>query len=196
MTDSMHQPRDENGQFISIGTLFERERQEHGRDHERERLVMQATAERLEREVEETARRLERLVDETAMRLEKGVSTALDAVGKTAIVHSDAHNREHQAHERIHSVEKLQVDKAEEAMNKRLEGMNEFRDALSDQANRAVTREYYDTRHEDLKEKVIALEKRSVSQEAVDAYKRVVYGAVVVGAVSLLIAVFNLLTRT
>lgn len=156
----MHQPRDENGQFVSITTLFERERQEHGVDHDRERMVVAETARRLEREVEETARRLERLVDETAVRLEKGVETALVAVAKTAQVHSEAHNREHLAHERIHAVEKIQVDKAEIQMNKRLEGMNEFRQALTDQSNRGVTREYYDVRHEELKEKVSTIEKR------------------------------------
>lgn len=104
---------DENGQFISIGTLFERERVEHGKDHERELIVAKETAQRLEREVEQTALRLERVVEETALRIEKAVQTALAAVAETARVHSDAHQKEHLAHERIHTVEKDQVEKAE-----------------------------------------------------------------------------------
>lgn len=133
MGDDMHQPRDGNGQFVSIATLFERERREHRKDHERESAVVREVAQRLEREVEQTA-----------TRLEKGVQVALNAVAETARIHSEAHVREHQAHERTHSVEKNQLDKAELVMSKRLDGMNEFRDALSDQAGRAVTRELFD----------------------------------------------------
>ena len=66
----------------------------------------------------------------------------------------EAHDREHAAHEHIHLVEKAQVEKAEQAMNRRLEGMNEFRSALADQAARSITREYYDARHEALRERV------------------------------------------
>ncbi len=110
--DMQHQPRDENGQFVSIGTLFEREKAAHERDHEQERIVARETAQRLEREVEQTAGRLERVVDETAVRIEKAVEVALRAVSATAVVHADAHAKEHQAHERIHGVEKTQVDKA------------------------------------------------------------------------------------
>lgn len=171
----------ENGQYISIAKLFERERQEHAKDHDRERIVAAETARRLEREVEETARRLERLVDETAGRLEQGVSKALDAVAATALIHTEAHNREHVAHERIHNVEKIQVDKAEVSMSKRLDGMNEFRQALSDQANRAVTREYYDIRHEELREKVAVMEKRMAYYAGAAAVIGVVGGVLASG---------------
>lgn len=192
MADSMHQPRDENGQYVSLGTLFERERVEHSRDHERERQVVKDTAQRLEREVEQTAQRLERVVEETAVRIEKAVETALQAVAATARVHADAHSKEHVAHEKIHMVEKQQVDKAldegektarlhqvqhqdqhvaheavhlaekfeveraEASMEKRLEGMNEFRSTLRDQNATFVSRELFDREHE----RLITVEKR------------------------------------
>lgn len=151
----MHQPRDEHGQFVSISTLFERERVEHAKDHEQERLIARETALRLEREVEQTAVRLERAVEETALRLEKGVATALAAVADTARIHSEAHSREHQAHERIHAVEKNQLDKAES--NRIAEGdriaqdlkeykaqANEWRGSLRDQSGQFVSRELFD----------------------------------------------------
>lgn len=203
--DSRGNFHDENGQFVSISTLFERERTEHIKDHETERTVARETAQRLEREVEQTAQRLERIVEETAFRLETGVQTALAAVAETARVHAEAHQREHISHERIHAVEKIQVDKAEVSMNKRLEGMNEFRQALTDQANRAVPREYYDSRHEDLRqrvadgdraneEKIVMLDKRAASADAVEAYKKILFGSLTAAGIALAIAVFNLLT--
>jgi hypothetical protein len=98
---------------------LDQRRAEHGDEHERERIVAKETAQRLEREVEQTALRLERVVEETAIRIENAVETALKAVAETARVHSDAHNKEHLAHERIHNVEKEQVDKAELAQKER-----------------------------------------------------------------------------
>lgn len=92
MTNTMNQPRDENGQFVSLGTLFERQRQEHMEDHEKELAVAKETAQRLEREVEQTALRLERVVEEQAIRIERGVQTALLAVAETARIHSEAHS--------------------------------------------------------------------------------------------------------
>lgn len=124
------------------------DRRSHQRDHEDERLIARETAQRLEREVEETARRVERVVEETAKRLEKGVEIALQAVATTALVHAEAHAKEHFAHERIHGVEKAQVDKAEVVLNKRLEAMNEFRSALSDAQKTYMTRESFDEKHE------------------------------------------------
>lgn len=103
------------------------------------------TAQRLEREVESTALRLEKQVETTAIRLEKAVQVALEAVSATAVIHADAHDKEHNSHERIHEVEKLQLDKASEALDKRLESMNEFRSTLKDQSNSFLPRETYDT---------------------------------------------------
>ena len=65
---------------------------------------VESTALRLEKQVEVTAVRLEKQVQETALRLEKGVVTALEAVAATAVIHSDAHDKEHHSHERIHQV--------------------------------------------------------------------------------------------
>jgi hypothetical protein len=129
--DSMHQPRDENGQWVSLTTLFERERADHRTDHEHERTVAR-----------DTAVRLERAVEDAVQRLEKSVAASFAT------------------HERIHTVEKLQVDKAESAMNKRLEGMNEFRSALQDQASKAVTRELFDAKFDALAEAINKIEKR------------------------------------
>lgn len=43
---------------------------------------------------------------------------------------------------------------ARKNMEKRLDGMNEFRDALKDQAVTFMTREYYEARHKDLIDQV------------------------------------------
>lgn len=121
-----------DGRFVSPREI-ERGWDEHDRDHERERLVARETAQRLEREVEQTANRLERAVEETAMRIEKAVETALKAVADTARVHSEAHAKEHLAHERIHTVEKDQVEKAEQQQGKRdvviAESLKEYKNA-------------------------------------------------------------------
>ncbi len=118
------------------------------------------TAERMEREVEQTAQRLEKQVEQTAIRLEKAVQVALDAVSATASIHADAHEREHINHERIHIVEKTQVDRASQMMDKRLESMNEFRGALKDAQALSVTRELFDTTTDSLFDKFNMLEKR------------------------------------
>ena len=141
----------------------ERDWDEHDRDHERERQVAKDTAQRLEREVKETAERLQ-----------AGVTTALNAAAETARIHSEAHARDHAAHDRIHAVEKLQVDKAEAGMNERLERMNEFRAALQDAASRMVTRDTLDAYMKDREhrlqavvDRIIALEKTQVSEDTV-----------------------------
>jgi len=59
--------------------------------------------------------------------------------------------------QRISSLETAR-DKAEEQMNRRLEGMNEFRDALGDQSNRMMPRSEYEFAHRSMDEKVRALE--------------------------------------
>lgn len=54
---------------------------------------------------------------------------------------------------RISAVEKS-IDVANQAMQKRLEGMNEFRDTLKDQASRFVTRDELDTKMNGLNAKL------------------------------------------
>lgn len=161
VTDMVKQPRGENGQYVSVGTLFERERNEHSKDHEMERVVAKETAQRLEREVEQTAQRLERVVEVTALRIEEAVATALRAAAATAQVHADAHQKEHVAHERIHTVEATQVAKADvlrdrdalslaEQLREFKSASNEWRSTVADQNSRFVTRELYDTAVEKL----------------------------------------------
>ena len=57
------------------------------------------------------------------------------------------------------------VEKAENSMNLRLEGMNEFRDQMKDQAATFVTRE----EHRPWVERLISLEKRAAAQAAIGA---------------------------
>ena len=140
---------------------------DHDRVHERERLVARETAERLEREVEKTAVRLERVVEQTASRTESAVKTALDAVAATAAVHSQAHTKEHLAHERIHAVENEQVAKAEQARRSEAEALarnltaykaesNEWRGSLRDQENKYLTKTEAAIQFETLGEKIEA----------------------------------------
>jgi hypothetical protein len=49
-------------------------------------------------------------------------------------------------------------EKAEEQMNRRLEGMNEFRAALTDQSGRMLSRNEYESSHKFLDEKVRSME--------------------------------------
>ena len=51
------------------------------------------------------------------------------------------------------------VAKAESAMNRRLDGMNEFRDTLRDQASRFVTTDVLNVRFDTVMQKVWSLEK-------------------------------------
>ena len=53
----------------------------------------------------------------------------------------------------LHSIE-IARKEAQIAMEKRLEGMNEFRDQLRDQATRFITREEYLTGHKPIEEKL------------------------------------------
>lgn len=169
------QPRDDSGQFVSIATLFERERVAHERDHEQDRLNVRETAQRLEREVEETAQRLERAIEKETLRSAADIRVALLAVAETAKVHADAHNREHQSHERIHAVEKDQWDKEDLAYQREADALaaslaeykessNEWRGALRDQASNYVAREAFDRNVS----RITDLEKSTVGRDVFD----------------------------
>lgn len=60
----------------------------------------------------------------------------------------EAHSREHmlheQAHVREHEMSNIALNKAEDSMNRRLEGMNEFREQLNAQAAYFVNREVFE----------------------------------------------------
>lgn len=79
------------------------------------------------------------------------VEIALSVVKEAALLHAAAHSEQHAAHLQIHEVEKEAVIKATEQMDRRLEGMNEFRNTLRDQAATFVSRDLYDAKHEDLR---------------------------------------------
>ena len=51
------------------------------------------------------------------------------------------------------------IEKTECALNKRLEGMNEFRSALKDQNNLFITRIEYDSKHESLVSRIELLQR-------------------------------------
>lgn len=60
--------------------------------------------------------------------------------------HTTAHDQMHQAHIEVHVIEKDGLEKASHQMDKRLMGMNEFRDQLRDQAHKFLGRDLFDTR--------------------------------------------------
>jgi len=71
----------------------------------------------------------------------KSVEVALEAVQRAAHIHAIAHEQQHAAHQAIHDVEKEAIVKATEQMDRRLEAMNGFRDALRDAIAGAMPRE-------------------------------------------------------
>jgi hypothetical protein len=64
-----------------------------------------------------------------------------------------------------HALGQLAVDKAEALMNHRLEAMNEFRAALSDQSGRFLAMDTYDAKHEVLSNRIGQLEKTMANLE-------------------------------
>lgn len=82
-----------------------------------------------------------------------------------AEVHANAHAREH-------AMVQNALDKAEAAMNKRLESMNEFRTTLTDQATTFVRREMIDAQREaeaelrrQLSDRITKLESKAANQD-------------------------------
>ncbi len=80
---------------------------------------------------------------------------ALNAVTTQNELHNQHHAREHIATERA-------IEKAEAAMNARLEGMNEFRKALAEQQSTGATRREVEQMRERLGEHVTVVEFREV----------------------------------
>lgn len=81
-------------------------------------------------------------------RLEEGRAFHLDKHAAETKLEEErwaTHTHEHKshavAHDREHQATKEAIGKAEESMERRLTGMNEFRDALRDQASNFVTRD-------------------------------------------------------
>ena len=61
-------------------------------------------------------------------------------------------------HEKSHVQLAKSVETALAAMDKRLESMNEFRATVSDVQSRSITREMFESQHEQVKERLNALE--------------------------------------
>lgn len=96
----------------------------------------------------------------------------------------DAHAELHSAHERAHDQEhdmtEKALDKAVGAMDKRLEGMNEFRASLKDQSQTFARIDTVDA----LRERIVAIEKLDIKGEGRSLGQGAVV-AVLVGAISL-----------
>ena len=92
---------------------------------------------------------------------------------------------------KINSMERA-VDVASQGMNKRLEGMNEFRQQLKDQTNTFLTRNEYETKHTLLADKISDLrESRAemagkASQKSVNITLLISILGLVIGLVSIL----------
>lgn len=82
------------------------------------------------------------------------------------------------------------IDKAEEAISNRLDGMNEFRDTLRDQAARFITREELGTILGKLQDNVNALQKLADIAEG-KASMRSVVGAYALAIVGIIIAIIK-----
>lgn len=87
----------------------------------------------------------------------RSVQVALEAVQKASSIHAIAHEQQHNAHQAIHDVEKEAIQKATEQMDRRLEGMNEFRDALRDQSGHSMPRELAMAQIEAVRREVAAM---------------------------------------
>jgi Flp pilus assembly protein TadB len=123
----------------------------------------------------------------------------------------DIHRREHEAAERahreLHGAEKQARDAAVASMEKRLESMNEFRDQLREQATTfqqvktaEAAHDAIDKRLDEMRERIVAIEKGDVKQEGRSLGQGAVV-AIIVGAVAfvgsilgIVIVVVNILT--
>lgn len=83
------------------------------------------------------------------------------------------------------------VTKAEAAHEKRLEGMNEFRNQLNDQQKTFISRDYYDAQHRSLEEKITAVDRKASKIENIKEGGAVVW-AYVVSGVSLFLALLSM----
>ena len=147
-------------------------------------------------------------------KLRESLRIALEAVERERQLHTTAHdaahaahNREHtldsknagqllEAHAREHALEADALDKAAIAVDKRLEGMNEVRSQLKEQA---LTFARVDAVNS-LTDRVIAIEKLDIKSEGRGLGQGAVLGAIVaavgfaVTLITLVVIVANLLT--
>lgn len=136
-------------------------------------------------------------------------------------VHAAAHDREHFAHQREHTLNDAAVANAAKAVDQRLSGMNEFRDQLRDQARTfatnaefqqamagmgtrldqiqgALDRRFLDTvkhtdeRYEENRRRIEAIEKTDVKGEG-KALGQGTVVAIIIGAISLVGTVLGII---
>lgn len=100
-----------------------------------------------------------------------------------------------EAHRQKHLDDERALDQARGAIDLRLEKLNELRAEVLQDRGQFVRSDVYKKDVEVLNNAIRELDRKAASAEAVEAYKRLVYGAVIVGVVSLAIALFNLATR-
>ena len=117
----------------------------------------------------------------------------------------ESHEREHfahvSAHDREHVMTGVAITTATGALDKRLEGMNEFRGTLRDQQSTFLRREQYEAQAGAMLERVINLEKSNVKVEGRSLGQGTIVG-LIVGAVTLvgtilgiIVVASNLLTN-
>lgn len=99
-------------------------------------------------------------------------------------LHWEAHQREHESDNRA-------IVLAREDVNRRLEGMNELRNQITDERGDYMTRKEYDAKHDTLIERVSALERSRSNLEG----KLWALGAVVV-VIQLALAALPHLVKT
>jgi arginine utilization protein RocB len=112
--------------------------------------------------------------------------------------HADLHDAHDKAHDQEHEMTEQALDKAVNSMDRRLEGMNEFRNTLRDQAATFVRMETYQA----LVDRVINIEKNDKVGEGKSLGQGTVIAAIVVGLtitgtiISLVVVIANLLSAT
>jgi hypothetical protein len=86
---------------------------------------------------------------------------------KDAVSLRDYFERVLKEHERMHAQLAEGISVARAAQDRRLDAMNEFRAALSDTANRSVSREVFDAHMKEHSNRLAALERSQVSEDTV-----------------------------
>lgn len=103
-----------------------------------------------------TLESLKDLMDSRFADQDEAINVAMTSVQKIADIHAASHTREHDASQRA-------IDKAEQAVNQRLEAMNEFRGALKDAQALSVTQHEFEA----VMERVQKMENWRSAQEGV-----------------------------
>lgn len=95
------------------------------------------------------------------------------------------------AHWHVHDAEERARSRATDSLDRRLDGMNEFREELREQAARFATNEFVDGKAEALRVRIDSIEKRNANLDGRLAMVAVLVSAVVSIAVGLLITILH-----